>query len=163
MIEQGLPEAGWSVAEVREAIGAPELPIPKSLQLPEIEEDRVTDIEALLEYVIRPKVVANGSRFFLVRTEDLSEAGVAFEELLERGLVERDTLAVLPTRLQSRFQGFWLSEDRWLALGRPILLYRRDQRQPEKSLEEMLGSKPPRITTARSASPYVLDFTQWRA
>jgi len=163
LIEGGLPLDGWSAAEVREAVGAPELPIPRSVQLPEIEEEEVTDVEALLEYVIRPKVIANGSRFFLVRAEDRAQTGAPFEELLERKLIEPDGSSILPERLRGHFQGFWLSEDRWQALGRAILLFRRIQHQPEKPLEEVLHSNPPKITSARSADPYVLDFTRWRA
>jgi hypothetical protein len=163
LVEGGLPQDGWSVTEVREAVGAPELPIPKSVQLPEVEADEVTDVEALLEYVIRPKVVANGSPFFLVRAEDRAQAGAPFEKLLERKLVEADDTGVVPPRLRSRYEGFWLSDDRWQALGRAILLFRRTQRLPEIPLEEALRSNRPRNISASSAQPYVLDFTRWHA
>lgn len=163
LVDGGLPLDGWSTAAVREVIGAPELPIPKSVSLPEIEEAEITDIEALLEYVIRPRVVANGSRFFLVRTEDRKQVGAPFEALLERGLIEPDGSGVLPSRLQKRFEGFWLSEDRWHALGRAILLFRKTQREPDRTLDQLLAASSPRISSARSADAYVLDFTQWHA
>jgi hypothetical protein len=163
LADRGLPLEGWSADEVHQVVGAPELPIPKAAQLPGIEEDEVTDVEALLEYVIRPTVVANGSRFFLIRSEDRKQAGAPFEELLERKLIEPDRSSVLPPGLQGKFEGYWLNEDRWQSLGRAILLFRKTQREPERPLEELLHDDPPRITSARSAKPYVLDFTRWRA
>ncbi len=165
LIDEGLPEEGWTVAEARAAVGLPEEPPALRVNLPPEPEpvpQRMADIEALLEYVIRHVVVATRSRYFLVRKEDGRQAGEAFDELLELNLIHPDSSQMLPEALRDQFDGYWLSEERWRRFGR-ALMFAQELVDGSGTVEESPRPVTPHINSLEAALPYVLDFTRWRA
>lgn len=158
LIDQGLPERGWTVDEVQELVGQPEQP----LQVLEVFKDDFSEGEVVFQWVIRPVAVSTESRFFLVRAADRERAEDPLGELLRLKLIECADAEILPAVLREEFDPYRIGDALWGTLGRPIL-YKRGQEASQGPTEGLLYPKEPRIFTAEDALPYVLDFSRWRA
>jgi hypothetical protein len=155
LVDAGIPEGGWTVGEVEEVVGPPQLPT-------ELFENELSETEMTFQYTIRPVVVTTGSRYFLVRAGDREVARQKLAEMLETELVYPDESEVLPESLRDRFDGYWLSEDAWRSFGRSRLQMQGMSEEAEGPTEGWLNPKEPRIESFEDAETYVLDFSRWR-
>lgn len=160
LAESGVPEGGWSVADVQELVGPPDMPLAEGVQDTDSFE-QLTAAELILEYVIRPVVVATETRLLLVRPADKRQVRVPMAQLARRGVIMTAFPDDLPEGLEE-YGAYWVSEDQWLAFARAIS-YKQDPTIGHSGAMEVIEPKEPQISDEDGAQIYVLDFDRYRA
>lgn len=159
LAEGGVPEDGWSIADVQGFIGPADVPTADAFQDTDSFE-QLTEAELTLEYVIRPVVVATESRLLLVRPEDKRKARVPMGQLGRRKIVEPVFADDLPQGFEA-YDGYWLSDEQWRSFARAIS-YKRDPTVAGGGAADELEPREPVLASIEDARTYQLDFDRYR-